>query len=246
MLDRQPSRLFRAHPFSCTLREQERILSLLFCLVITSPSLPHLPLSSFSRLRCKGTGAPQLRSPDWPLGHDVGDSHLSELVDGNVSLEFTAEVFAAALKIGIPVLLVAPEFLGSVGEVTPCNPWEFIELKSLLSEDGVFTGAFCGCELAGTSTKRPLRVLTSFTSLRKLLHLGPPVLQQVEGRQVYRGPLPIDCACGRHVRGMPPQLLEDLDHTNFLTRHLAMLIARAICILPLGMGFLQIRLRPHL
>ena len=154
-------------------------------------------------------------------------------MDGNVSLEFTAEVFAAALKIGIPVLLLAPEFLGSVGEVTPCNPWEFIELKGLLSEDGVFT-AFNGCELAGTSTKRPLRVLTSFTSLRKLLHLGPPVLQQVEGRQVYRGPLPIDCACGKHVRGMPPQLLEDLDHTNFLTRHLALLIALSPLVRTLG------------
>ena len=160
-------------------------------------SLPRV--GSLSRA-CVGRvfGPDPARTALHPLGsRAVSGVHLRRLSEENQECEFAIQCVSDALSSKVPCLLLHPEHLGSVDGRAPATLWNFAEARALLDLPGAWTGAAFSCVLAGASTKKPIRVVSSLPSLKSAFRMGWPVFKDAELDRTYEGPLPRDCGCGR-------------------------------------------------
>ena len=112
--------------------------------------------------------------------------------------------------------------------MNPCNLYHFEEATNLMNRNSVFTGAFYGCQLAATTTRRPLRMISTIAPLRTWIHVGLPELRNIAGRLVYHGLLPKQCGCPHHDDGHVEQPFDDFCVDLLLTPIFGKRLLRAV------------------
>ena len=166
--------------------------------VIMSP-----PCATWSRAPWANEFGPKpLRSSVHPLGFPWLEGHkLDKVSKSNAMVEFCLQVISLAIQLGLAFLLEHPEDLGATtrwgGDTRPASIWQLLPMVSWVHAGDALTGAFYQCQLGATSPK-PTRLLHNLPGLQRYLAAGLPLL---DGANLYQGPLPKNCNCGRrHTR----------------------------------------------
>ena len=162
--------------------------------VIMSP-----PCATWSRAPWANEFGPKpLRSSVHPLWFPWLEGHkLDKVSKSNAMVEFCLQVISLAIQLGLAFLLEHPEDLGATtrwgGDTRPASIWQLLPIVSWVHAGDALTGAFYQCQLGATSPK-PTRLLHNLPGLQRYLAAGLPLL---DGANLYQGPLPKNCNCGR-------------------------------------------------
>ena len=189
--------------FLLTLDLLRQIRSGIFAAIFLIPSA-----STWSRLRSSATsGQPQLRTRAFPLGVPGSDPQVAELLrqDNRIleAISWCAEQALACSSTRVGLNLVFPEDPGGHPVTGPSSIWALREFQLLEGVHDVHRAAGYLCQITGSEYKRPMGLLSTCQDFGTWFTQGWPRLVSSEDRLVYKGPLPVNCGCGR--THPPPQ-----------------------------------------
>ncbi len=186
-----------------------------------------------ARARENQTGGPgPLRTRRWPWGLPHMGGAAREAIERDnewirMALSAMKEVSTRASQ--PTILLTAPEDRGG----DSASLWHLPELRQFATEGGWFRYAFHQCEMAPSTSPRPMAVLSLSPLRDPLLRKGWP--QLTNAASTYSGPLGQSCRCGqshepwsKKPRQQTPTALQDgvtrrlvnIAYKSGLARHL--------------------------
>jgi hypothetical protein len=201
------------------------------------------PTATWTRSRHLHAGGPQpLRNSSWPWGlPNIGGANRDKLEAENADLRLALELIHLSLTRSPSTtwMLLAPEDRGRGAHGHPASIWQLKELRTWAFEHGAVRGALNQCELATSSTPRPLGFLKhaiehGSLSTSAAVTRGWPTFSSSASRH-YLGPLPRRCRCGQPHQHWRDAAFQRTANTNSGFAHIDVAI-----------WFARQVLRPHL
>ncbi len=166
------------------------------------------PTATWARSRHLHESGPQpLRDSTWPWGlPQISGANRDKLETENADLRLALELIHLSLTRSPSTtwILLSPEDRGRGSCGNPASIWQLKELRAWAFDCGAVRGALNQCELAPSSTPRPLGFLKNAIehgsmSASAAVHRGWPTFSSSASRH-YLGPLPRRCRCGQPHR----------------------------------------------